>query len=136
MNVHLSPIMASALAPFAPARFGAQDPRDLPRATIDASAELRIGSLWIADIEARVTVYRQDDQIHIDEVEIMGQRNGRRAYAGIGSTQAQSRLRELTPAEMLEGLCFAAFNDLLDDARFIDRADEALSEVERDWRLS
>lgn len=133
MTVH--PIFETILASHgAPLLYRRTD--DLPRATVPATAELFIGTVWIADVEGNVTVYREDGVIRIDDYEIVGQRHGRQAIIGCGRKSHALSYRDINDDEALEHICAGAFMALERDPSFIERAEIALAEVERDWRRS
>lgn len=132
MNMH--PIFQGVFAGHVPLHVERTQIDDLPRAVVPATAELYIGSVWVADVEGEVTVYREDGVIVIDDCEIVGQRHGRQTKIGCGRKNQAFGYGEVTDDEALEHLIAGAFMALEDDADFIRRASEALAEVEREWR--
>ena len=106
---------------------------DLPRAVVPATAELYIGSVWVADVEGEVTVYREDSVIVIDDYEIVGQHSGHQTKIGCGRKSHALSYLDITDDEALSHLIAGAFMALEKDQDFVRRADAALVEIEREW---
>ena len=125
MNMH--PIFERVISDHMAAFYKAPKSDDLPRAVVETNAPLRLGTLHIHDLAGRVHVYRDGDEIAIDDIEIEGFRHNRQALQGIGLNSRADT------SGWAEHVLAQAFHDLLDDPDFLERADAALIEIEREW---
>ena len=99
-----------------------------PHCTVPVTTSLMLGSVAVLpDIEATVTVYREEDgSFGIGTIEIQGWRG---KYAASAEVE-----QDASKTETLGGFLADAVIRELDDPKTADRAEELLCAAEREWR--